>query len=361
MHYTLYTIILSARVHFVYISFLFHFACILTPVNVENNTLLLLLLLPQKSAPGLDASGNVIPEKKLTYSDDPILGTKLPDLGSLQWFQGEKEALDALSSPKVKVVLFWAKFAKGDWHAIQQFEIMSKKYPGVDFLGISCDPSLDTAGGILDDANGGDYTDINLYKFKYTFPAAFDPDRKVNSAFRKQAGMSSMGAGWAFIVDKFQTIVWKEHIDMSPIASANQPAVCMHYWSHVIPDCQFLDQVSGLLIDSIDSLDQVSVCTPSSCNNWPLRSQIYTITTTLSHFLHLDPNHQLDSIINNRGSAKGPTGRNGMACSVLVDNGPRPLDDTAEEEIVGDMSSAGEDWGLLDGGDAFADEGTGDY
>ena len=50
-------------------------------------------------------------------------GKKLPDLDSLEWFQGEEEAKAALCSPNNKVVIFWAKFAKGDWKAtIHHFE-----------------------------------------------------------------------------------------------------------------------------------------------------------------------------------------------------------------------------------------------
>ena len=116
-----------------------------------------------KSGPGLDASGNKINETRLTYSDDNFLGKKLPDLSSLQWFQGEDEAQAALSSPKVKVVLFWATYAKGDWLSIQQFQLLSQKYPDdVEFLGISCDPSYDKAEEILV-CDGRDFTDINLY------------------------------------------------------------------------------------------------------------------------------------------------------------------------------------------------------
>ena len=80
----------------------------------------------------------------------------------------------------------------------------------VEFLGISCDPKKEEAEKILKKANGEDYGELNMTNFRYTFPAAYDPDRKVNKKFMKLGGLSSMGAGYAFIIDKFQTIVWKE-------------------------------------------------------------------------------------------------------------------------------------------------------
>jgi hypothetical protein len=66
--------------------------------------------------------------------------------------------------------------------------------------------------------------------------------------------------------------------------------------------------------------------------------------------------HQLDLVINSDGSGKN-----------IISNGPRPVDETAEEGIDGDFVGTGEeeDWGLLDskdpGQDPFADEGSGDY
>ena len=131
----------------------------------------------------------------------------------------------------MKVVVFWAKFAKGDWKAtIHHFEQLSKQFPQVDFLGISCDPKKEEAEKILKKANGEDYGELNMTNFRYTFPAAYDPDRKVNKKFMKVGGLSSMGAGYAFIIDKFQTIVWKEFINMN----------------HELSACQFTDQLTIL-------------------------------------------------------------------------------------------------------------------
>ena len=57
-----------------------------------------------------------------------------------------------------KTILQMAKFAKGDWKAtIHHFEELTKKFPKVEFLGISCDPKKDEALKILKKANGDDY------------------------------------------------------------------------------------------------------------------------------------------------------------------------------------------------------------
>ena len=43
----------------------------------------------------------------------------------------------------------------------------------------------------------------------------------------KLGGVSSLGAGFAFIIDKFQTIVWKEVMDMRVLACATDATVCI--------------------------------------------------------------------------------------------------------------------------------------
>jgi hypothetical protein len=174
------------------------------------------------SAPGIGANGKEIPEKYICYDDDRFIGKKLPNLDDLDWFQGEEAAIAALSSPDVKVILFWAKFAKGDWLTIQQFENLQAKYPTVNFLGISCDPKESECKKILAKANGGDFPEINLFKFNYTFPAAFDAEGKVKKRFMKLGQIQVLGAGTAFIIDKFQNIVWKEFINMTHLLENNQ-------------------------------------------------------------------------------------------------------------------------------------------
>ena len=71
-------------------------------------------------------------------------------------------------------------------------------------------------------ANGGDFPEINLFNFKYTFPAAFDAEGKVKKRFMKLGQIQVLGAGTAFIIDKFQNIVWKEFINMTHLLENNQ-------------------------------------------------------------------------------------------------------------------------------------------
>jgi len=212
-----------------------------------------------KSAAGINSTGNKIPEGKLTYSDDRFLGKPMPHLDDLVWLQGEEMARAALASPTIKVVLFWAKFPKGDWHAIQQCEKLAKKHPSVQFIGISCDILASAEETVNVHANGQDHKDINMYNFKFTFPAAFDPDvaeggktvpRGVQTAFKRLGGLSSLGAGHAFIVDQTDTIVWRELIE-NRWCSSSEPEICMRYWQNCMPDSQFPDQLS-LLVNGCD-------------------------------------------------------------------------------------------------------------
>lgn len=51
-----------------------------------------------------------------TYSDDASLGKAAPSLGSLEYIQGNPVSL---GDGKITVILFFAKFAKGDYTTVR--------------------------------------------------------------------------------------------------------------------------------------------------------------------------------------------------------------------------------------------------
>lgn len=72
-----------------------------------------------------------------TYSDDASLGKPAPSLDTLEYFQGEPVKL---GDGKITVILFWAKFAKGDYTTYAGVSDLAKKFAGVEnvqFLGVS--------------------------------------------------------------------------------------------------------------------------------------------------------------------------------------------------------------------------------
>ena len=197
-----------------------------------------------QSAPGVNSSGEPMPEGRITYADDGYLGRPLPALDGLRWLQGEEAARAALARPTVRVLLFWAASPKAGWHAIQQCEKLAQRHPAVQFLGVSCEHSLAAAEALLHcHAQGADHRDVNLYQFRCTFPAAFDPGRRVHARL-EQLGGGALAPGTALVVDAAGAIVWKEQIDLRRLASSSDAALCMRYWSGPpLRDCQLPDQL----------------------------------------------------------------------------------------------------------------------
>lgn len=144
------------------------------------------------------------PADKLTYSDDKALGVSMPDLSTLKWLQGEAPA-----SGKPLVVLFWAKYAKGDYKHLTNFSHLADKTSGAQFVGVSCDAEEADAAKLLTKF-GSPLLEQNIPVFECGFPLAFDADKVVGKAFQALSGLNMMSAGMAYIVNAEGTIVWRE-------------------------------------------------------------------------------------------------------------------------------------------------------
>ena len=70
------------------------------------------------------------------YDDDACLGKPAPSLETLEFVHmdpaGYKEG-------GVTAVVFWGKFAKGDYTTIITWSELAEKYPDVQFIGVSLD------------------------------------------------------------------------------------------------------------------------------------------------------------------------------------------------------------------------------
>jgi hypothetical protein len=146
------------------------------------------------------------PADKLTYSDDKALGVSMPDLSTLKWLQGEAPA-----SGKPLVVLFWAKYAKGDYKHLTNFSHLADKTSGAQFVGVSCDAEEADAAKLLTKF-GSPLLEQNIPVFECGFPLAFDAGKVVGKAFQALSGLNMMSAGMAYIVNAEGTIVWREGV-----------------------------------------------------------------------------------------------------------------------------------------------------
>jgi len=153
--------------------------------------------------------GNTIPEEKLTYDDETILGQKLPDLGTADWLQGADEANAAITAGKPIALIFWGKYAKGDYKLLCHASDLNTRFPDVAFIGVSCDAERADAAKLLTKV-GTSMPEQAIEKFELNFPSCYDPNKSINGAIRRAGMYGSVGPGMCLIVDKHGSIVWKE-------------------------------------------------------------------------------------------------------------------------------------------------------
>ena len=76
-----------------------------------------------------------LPAERCTFSDAKGLGSAmLPDLTGLKFVKGE---LPRKGEPVV--ILFWAKYAKGDYRTMVHFSYLMRALPSLQCVGVSCD------------------------------------------------------------------------------------------------------------------------------------------------------------------------------------------------------------------------------
>lgn len=158
--------------------------------------------------------GKDIPEDKITYSDDMILGSKLPEMNALDWLQDGDTAKDAVSKGKYIALVFWGKYAKGDYKLVCHFSDLATKYPDICVIGIACDAEKEDAEKLFTKI-GKAMPEQGIDNFTLNFPSAYDPGKKFNGALKRAAMVGSIGPGYCLLVDKVGTIKWKEQFTSS--------------------------------------------------------------------------------------------------------------------------------------------------
>merc|ERR1719424_1703120 len=155
--------------------------------------------------------GKPIPEDKMTFSDEAVLGQKLPELNLLDWLQdgAKEEATSAVAKGKNIVVVFWGKYAKGDYKFCCHASDLNNRYPDVQFIGVSCDAERADAEKLLK-KNGTAMAEQAIDSFEINFPSAYDKDKKFNKSIQTIGMWGSVGPGMSLIVNSMGTVVWKE-------------------------------------------------------------------------------------------------------------------------------------------------------
>ena len=138
---------------------------------------------------------------------NPLNGGKpCPSLETLEWVKGGPVAV---GGGKLSVVVFCAKFAKGDYTTVQGCSVLQEKYPDVQFFGVFTDPAKSDTEGFVKKI-GTSMPEIYIDELKVAFPIAWDNGKTVKEGFRKEAAMGALGASATFVIDGEGVIVWRE-------------------------------------------------------------------------------------------------------------------------------------------------------
>ena len=156
-----------------------------------------------------------LPDDKKTYNDNPFFGKEIPtaEYDGLTWIQ--KEKVDIKS--KLMVLMFWGKYAKGDYRTVCDISDLAAANPDIPFVGVSCDADEEDAKKLLAKA-GKEMAEQNIPAFKCDYTMAHDGGKKFNEAVLNLQGenrdVTSIGASLCFILQDGK-IVWKEQFSSS--------------------------------------------------------------------------------------------------------------------------------------------------
>jgi hypothetical protein len=154
--------------------------------------------LPDLTSPekATTASKTGMTEDKTTFSDARGLdgSFKLPDVSTLQFVKGEAPA-----AGKPVAVLFWGKYAKGDYRTMVHVSYLMRALPELQVLGVSCDPDMDGCASMLK-KNGTPMPTQSIDELIFDMSLAFDTDKKVKTAF--SAVGKTPAPGFLFLFDK---------------------------------------------------------------------------------------------------------------------------------------------------------------
>eukprot|EP00040_Diaphanoeca_grandis_P001732 m.19345 g.19345 ORF g.19345 m.19345 type:complete len:636 (+) comp12422_c1_seq1:1421-3328(+) len=151
---------------------------------------------------------NVKPQAAyVTYEDDVSFGKSAPDIDSVEFVKGGPVAV--ADGGKTTVIMFFAKFAKGDYTTIVGLSRIVELFPDVNFVGLSIDPEKADVESFVKKI-GTAMPEIYIDELVVNFPLAWDKGKLVKEEYRKTAGLMSLGASAIFVIDAKEKIVWRE-------------------------------------------------------------------------------------------------------------------------------------------------------
>jgi len=155
-----------------------------------------------------DKDWNAKPQAGSTiYEDDKSFGKICPELDSLEYIRGDKVVVG--HEGKTTVLLFWAKFAKGDYTTIVGLNRLVALFPDVQFVGVSVDAEKKDAESFVKKI-GTAMAEISIDSLDVDYSLAWDSGKVVKESFRKACVTLALGASAVFVIDAKEKIVWRE-------------------------------------------------------------------------------------------------------------------------------------------------------
>ena len=113
----------------------------------------------------------------------------------------------APAAGKPCAVLFWGKYAKGDYRTMVHVSYLMRALPELQVLGVSCDAAKEDCEAMLK-KNGTAMPTQSIDELIFDMSLAFDEGKKVKEAFA--AIGKAPAPGFLFLFDKNGVLVWKE-------------------------------------------------------------------------------------------------------------------------------------------------------
>jgi len=141
-----------------------------------------------------------------TYDNDVSIGKTCPEFDTLEFI---KDGPVAVGDGKTTVIVFFAKFAKGDYTTVVGVNRLKELFPDIQFFGILYDPEKADAQGFVKKI-GTAMPEIYIDNLVCDYPLAWDNGKVVKEAFRKTAALMTLTASAIFVVGGNEKIVWRE-------------------------------------------------------------------------------------------------------------------------------------------------------
>ena len=143
------------------------------------------------------------------YDDDACFGKEAPSLDTLEFVHMDKVGY---KEGGITAVVFWGKFAKGDYTTIITWSELAEKYPDVQFIGVSLDAKKADAEKYVGKIGTFMATQgKNGITLAGGFPLAFDPDRTVKNEYKKLSAIMALSVGMAYLV-KDGKVCWRSSL-----------------------------------------------------------------------------------------------------------------------------------------------------